>query len=61
LYVCIASNTWKSVPFTTAFRGGFNEGTTNLDSLSDVVISGPISGQALKWDGVRWTNLADDI
>jgi hypothetical protein len=61
LYVCIASNTWKSVPFTTAFRGAFNEGTTNLDSLSDVVISGPIAGQVLKWDGVRWTNDSDDV
>jgi hypothetical protein len=61
LYVCIATNVWKSVPFTTGFRGAYNEGTTNLDSLSDVVISGPISGQVLKWDGVRWTNQADAI
>jgi len=59
LYVCIANNVWKSVPFNTTFRGQFNEGTTNLNSLSDVVISGPISGQVLKWDGVRWTNQAD--
>jgi hypothetical protein len=61
LYVCIGSNVWKSVPFTTGFRGSYNEGTTNLNSLSDVVISGPISGQVLKWDGVRWTNQADDV
>ena len=59
LYVCIASNSWKTVPFNTTFRGGFNEGTTNLDSLSDVIISGPITGQVLKWDGLRWTNQAD--
>ena len=59
LYVCVASNTWKTIPFTSTFRGGFNEGTTDLNSLTDVVISGAITGQVLKWDGVRWTNLAD--
>lgn len=61
LYVCIASNTWKTVPFNSTFRGGYNEGTTNLNSLSDVVIEGAIAGQVLKWDGVRWTNQADNV
>jgi len=60
LYVCVASNTWKTIPFTSTFRGGFNEGTTDLNSLTDVVISGAITGQVLKWDGVRWTNQADN-
>jgi hypothetical protein len=59
LYVCVASNTWKTIPFTSTFRGGFNEGTTDLNSLSDVDISGAITGQVLKWDGVRWTNDSD--
>lgn len=59
-YVCIANNTWKTVPFNSTFRGGFNEGTTDLNSLTDVVISGAITGQVLKWDGVRWTNQADN-
>ena len=61
LYVCVDNNSWKTIPFTSTFRGSFNEGTTNLNSLSDVVIASPIAGQVLKWDGVRWTNDSDEI
>jgi len=56
LYVCIATNNWKSVPFTSTFKGNFNEGTSNIDSLSDVVITGPVAGQVLRWSGTTWTN-----
>lgn len=60
LYVCVANNTWKTVPFNSTFRGGYNEGTTNLNSLTDVTINGAIVGQVLKWNGVLWTNSADN-
>ena len=56
LYVCVASNSWKSIPFTSTFRGGFNEGASSLNDLSDVNTSGEISGQFLKWNGSSWTN-----
>lgn len=56
LYVCVASNSWKSIPFTSTFRGGFNEGASGINDLSDVTTSGEISGQVLKWNGANWTN-----
>lgn len=33
--------------------------TTNLDSLTDVVITSPTSGQVLKYNGTNWINDAD--
>jgi hypothetical protein len=59
LYVCVAANTWKSVPFTSTFQGGFNEGSSSINDLSDVATSGNISGQVLKWNGAAWTNQSD--
>lgn len=59
LYVCVADSSWKSIPFTSTFRGGFNEGASSLNDLSDVATSGEISGQVLKWNGAAWTNQSD--
>lgn len=60
LYVCVADNTWKAVPFVSAFGASFNEGTSALTDLTDVTISGtPISGEVLKWNGTTWTNGTD--
>jgi hypothetical protein len=32
---------------------------TNLDSLSDVVVASPTSGQVLKYNGTNWVNDTD--
>ena len=49
----------------TLFSGSYTDLTnkptipTNLDSLTDVIISSPSSGQVLKYNGTNWVNDAD--
>jgi hypothetical protein len=59
LYVCVADNTWKAIPFLSAFGQGFAEGFTTLNELTDVNIDGPIAGEVLKWSGTQWINDTD--
>lgn len=47
-------NTAKTV--TIASSAG---GATNLDGLSDVILTGPINGQVLKYNGTVWINDTD--
>jgi hypothetical protein len=44
------------VDITIAAAGG---GATNLDSLTDVVITSPSTGQVLKYNGTNWINDTD--
>jgi len=59
LYICIQENTWKAIPFLSAFGESFAQGFTTLDELTDVAISGVIAGQVLKWSGTQWVNDSD--
>lgn len=43
--------------FTTVSGGG---NTSTLDSLTDVTITSPVSGQILKYDGIGWVNGTDE-
>lgn len=44
---------------TFASTGGGGGTLTNLDSLTDVTITSPISGQVLKYNGSTWVNGTD--
>lgn len=44
---------------TFASTGGGGGTATNLDSLTDVAITSPVSGQVLKYNGTNWTNGTD--
>lgn len=59
LYVCIADNTWKAIPFLSAFGQDFAEGFTTINELTDVNVSNPIAGEVLKWSGTQWINASD--
>lgn len=61
LYVCVADNTWKAIPFVSAFGASFNEGTTSLNDLTDVNVTDPIAGQVLEWSGTQWINAEDNV
>jgi plastocyanin len=39
--------------------GGGGGGASNLDQLTDVVISSPVNGQVLKYNGTNWVNGTD--
>jgi len=49
----------------TLFSGSYNDLTnkptipTNLDSLTDVIVTSPSSGQVLKYNGTNWVNDSD--
>jgi hypothetical protein len=51
--VLVVSN-WR-LRFTSPDTGG-GTGATNLDGLTDVVISAPVEGQVLKYQGGQWVN-----
>lgn len=44
---------------TFASTGGGGGTGTNLDSLTDVAITSPVSGQVLKYNGTNWINGTD--
>lgn len=61
LYVCVAANTWKAIPFLSAFGQSFAEGFTTLNELTDVNVVDPIAGEVLKWSGTQWINDSDAV
>lgn len=46
-----ATGLWKNKTFS-----GGGGGATNLDGLTDVVVSGPVEGDVLSYDGTQWNN-----
>jgi hypothetical protein len=44
---------------TIAGGGGSDISTSSINDLADVVISGPVTGQVLKWNGSSWINDTD--
>jgi hypothetical protein len=42
-----------------AVSGGGEGGSSTLSGLSDVLVSGVVTGEVLKWDGAKWTNDTD--
>jgi hypothetical protein len=47
-----------TVDITSAIASG-GGGTTTIAGLTDTAISGPSTGQVLKWNGSAWANAAD--
>lgn len=42
-----------------AVSGGGGGGSSTLSGLTDVLVSGVVTGEVLKWDGAKWTNDTD--
>jgi len=45
---------------TITITGGSGTGASNLDGLTDVVLSSPTAGQVLKYNGTNWINDTDN-
>lgn len=46
---------------TDAEKNSWNSKATNLDSITDVVITNPSNGQVIKFNGTNWINAADSV
>lgn len=56
----ILSSTGTGVDWIDAPSGTGGTGGGALDDLSDVTITGPVSGQVLKYNGTNWVNGSDE-
>ena len=59
LYMCIAANTWKRIPYLNNWTDT-SYGVPNLNDIGNVIISSPTSGQVLEFDGANWVNALDN-
>lgn len=60
LYMCIAANTWKRIPYLVDWNDT-SYGVPNLGDIGNVVLSSPTSGQVLKYNGSVWANGVDSV
>ena len=60
LYMCIAANTWKRIPYLVDWNDT-SYGVPSLGDIGNVVLSAPTSGQVLKYNGSVWANAADAV
>jgi hypothetical protein len=56
----LATDGSGTLTWTTIVGGGGSDiSTSSINDLADVVISGPVTGQVLKWNGSSWVNDTD--